>query len=684
MAHAITRSRPFFIPHRVSSAKQPRYPRHRASDGTKPEANRRQSGSKAASIRRTALAEPPRDHAGMGLSSATYPQASQPPFPFSGSVYPTLDPALNMADTFQQTISPHLQDAARAASHRNGDLAAISVSRACDECRRKKIKCDSADGPDDGTIRTCTNCAKANMQCDFSRVPMKRGPSKGYIKELSERVEKMESRQAAFGPTAYRRSVEGASITDSLYSTDDPLSAKRHFSFSSDIRQPFEPVDYQHGRGSCASAAAGAGVWSTDFGASSSPSLQSLDDLEQPPPKRQKTDSVPPSIKAESVDLTHYEHVVHPTLPLLPERASAPSDHFTTYSDLLDAVSRLSRQTPHLRPNRENVILMWSCALLAVLREFDVRTNQADLASGSRAELLKGAMDLADHLQDDQEPVIQDAVAQAKTMINVLTRWDWFASGAERNWSKTGFRDFQSIPDYRRADYARLAGNGYAFFVTAVSRTFKRMQSLIQSPAAPDVPWIRESLDDTLEFDLACCLDMPQAPDEINDDALIVRQCFEFVKLLTSAYHARPILPLTVTTLLAFLNKVPDAKTCGYAEEALNKLRPVIERKLSMYKSAIRAREDGDDGSAEGRRYSSDFYGTDADGIPIQSRTWMEALLTMIDKVPREKWAISIGNDGLVLLYGGQAGQDFVEDFMSLVRTGYGRIVAAYGGRGHP
>jgi len=51
------------------------------------------------------------------------------------------------------------------------------VSRACDECRRKKVKCDaSADAPNE----PCTNCKKAQILCLFSRVPQKRGPSKGY------------------------------------------------------------------------------------------------------------------------------------------------------------------------------------------------------------------------------------------------------------------------------------------------------------------------------------------------------------------------------------------------------------------------------------------------------------------------------------------------------------------------
>ncbi len=50
------------------------------------------------------------------------------------------------------------------------------VSRACDECRRKKIKCDA---PSDTAAEPCSNCRRSSAQCLFSRVPQKRGPSKG-------------------------------------------------------------------------------------------------------------------------------------------------------------------------------------------------------------------------------------------------------------------------------------------------------------------------------------------------------------------------------------------------------------------------------------------------------------------------------------------------------------------------
>lgn len=63
------------------------------------------------------------------------------------------------------------------------------VSRACDECRRKKIRCDAVD---ETATAPCTNCARTGLACAFSRQPLKRGPSKGYIKELAERLQSLE------------------------------------------------------------------------------------------------------------------------------------------------------------------------------------------------------------------------------------------------------------------------------------------------------------------------------------------------------------------------------------------------------------------------------------------------------------------------------------------------------------
>ncbi|KAH0545226.1 hypothetical protein FGG08_000680 [Glutinoglossum americanum] len=73
------------------------------------------------------------------------------------------------------------------------------VSRACDECRRKKvgsnlpeleIRCDATT---ETGAEQCSSCKRTNVRCQFSRVPMKRGPSKGYIKELADRLNTLEN-----------------------------------------------------------------------------------------------------------------------------------------------------------------------------------------------------------------------------------------------------------------------------------------------------------------------------------------------------------------------------------------------------------------------------------------------------------------------------------------------------------
>lgn len=83
------------------------------------------------------------------------------------------------------------------------------ISRACDECRRKKVFCRvcccyffflcrvprrdipctydltqlfvqvRCDASSESGVETCSNCRRLGVVCQFSRVPMKRGPSKG-------------------------------------------------------------------------------------------------------------------------------------------------------------------------------------------------------------------------------------------------------------------------------------------------------------------------------------------------------------------------------------------------------------------------------------------------------------------------------------------------------------------------
>ncbi|MCJ1312496.1 hypothetical protein MMC25_006170 [Agyrium rufum] len=62
------------------------------------------------------------------------------------------------------------------------------IARACDMCRKKKIKCD-------GKMPACSHCLNYKTECIFTQVEKKRNPPKGakYIEGLENRLGRMES-----------------------------------------------------------------------------------------------------------------------------------------------------------------------------------------------------------------------------------------------------------------------------------------------------------------------------------------------------------------------------------------------------------------------------------------------------------------------------------------------------------
>lgn len=70
----------------------------------------------------------------------------------------------------------------------NGDPKRRRIARACDMCRKKKIKCD-------GKMPACTHCQNYKTECIFTQVEKKRNPPKGakYIEGLENRLGRMES-----------------------------------------------------------------------------------------------------------------------------------------------------------------------------------------------------------------------------------------------------------------------------------------------------------------------------------------------------------------------------------------------------------------------------------------------------------------------------------------------------------
>ncbi|KAI8974653.1 fungal-specific transcription factor domain-containing protein [Pilobolus umbonatus] len=80
-------------------------------------------------------------------------------------------------------------------------LSRQRVSRACDSCRRKKVKCD-------GATPVCTNCKGIGLQCTFNDLTKKRGPPKGYIEAIENRLYKLESFLGDLAKTGDTRSKQ--------------------------------------------------------------------------------------------------------------------------------------------------------------------------------------------------------------------------------------------------------------------------------------------------------------------------------------------------------------------------------------------------------------------------------------------------------------------------------------------
>ncbi|KAK3299428.1 fungal-specific transcription factor domain-containing protein [Chaetomium fimeti] len=121
-------------------------------------------------------------HSGFQMPIAPPPLMNPPPQIFGGYnehglQMPQLPPDLMAAQMF----GDHglLEDTNEAKRRR--------IARACDMCRKKKIKCD-------GKLPACTHCNNYKTDCVFTQVEKKRNPPKGakYIEGLENRLGRME------------------------------------------------------------------------------------------------------------------------------------------------------------------------------------------------------------------------------------------------------------------------------------------------------------------------------------------------------------------------------------------------------------------------------------------------------------------------------------------------------------
>ncbi|CEL53566.1 putative transcriptional regulatory protein C3C7,04 OS=Schizosaccharomyces pombe (strain 972 / ATCC 24843) GN=SPAC3C7.04 PE=3 SV=1 [Rhizoctonia solani AG-1 IB] len=73
------------------------------------------------------------------------------------------------------------------------------INRACDICRRRKVRCDGAQAADG---RSCAYCLKHNIECTYNQMaPVRRGPSKAYVTHLETKIEKLKEMLEQACPT---------------------------------------------------------------------------------------------------------------------------------------------------------------------------------------------------------------------------------------------------------------------------------------------------------------------------------------------------------------------------------------------------------------------------------------------------------------------------------------------------
>ncbi|KAJ5340505.1 transcriptional regulator family: Fungal Specific TF [Penicillium brevicompactum] len=94
----------------------------------------------------------------------------------------------NYDNPMQSGAGSMYDDSSLGAGDETNDAKRRRIARACDMCRKKKIKCD-------GKMPKCSHCINYKTECIFTQVEKKRNPPKGakYIEGLENRLGRMES-----------------------------------------------------------------------------------------------------------------------------------------------------------------------------------------------------------------------------------------------------------------------------------------------------------------------------------------------------------------------------------------------------------------------------------------------------------------------------------------------------------
>ncbi|KAM3459483.1 hypothetical protein MY5147_002781 [Beauveria neobassiana] len=122
------------------------------------------------------------DHMGFQMPGSGPPLMNQPPQIFGSYSQDGMPSMAHMPD-----MTAHMFSDAQLLMEDTNDAKRRRIARACDMCRKKKIKCD-------GKLPACTNCTTYKTDCAFTQVEKKRSPPKGakYIEGLENRLGRME------------------------------------------------------------------------------------------------------------------------------------------------------------------------------------------------------------------------------------------------------------------------------------------------------------------------------------------------------------------------------------------------------------------------------------------------------------------------------------------------------------
>ncbi|KAJ6785404.1 hypothetical protein PWT90_05780 [Aphanocladium album] len=93
---------------------------------------------------------------------------------------------------------------------------------ACSECRRRKLRCD-------GLRPKCTVCSQSGVECEVVTEKATRGPKKGYIQALRNRIAVLESQLASQDPdgTPFDESSSEKAASSSAAISPGPLQSPR-------------------------------------------------------------------------------------------------------------------------------------------------------------------------------------------------------------------------------------------------------------------------------------------------------------------------------------------------------------------------------------------------------------------------------------------------------------------------